>query len=137
MSTLDDFLTNQDKVRYTSYFPADKLAIYSTQYESSGIGTGGALYVYAGSPSASQVSVGTLPNPYGTKLLPTMTWSLDGTNFYTANTPIFYYNAIHAVFAWQCLGFMGCDENYIYFGATSQYESDQIMYVNFALDSIT
>lgn len=137
MSVLENFLANQDKVRYTSYFRADKIAVYSTQTESSGIGIRGTLYVYAGNPVSSQVSVATIANPYGTKLLPTMTWSLDGTNFYSANTPIFYYNATYMTFAWQCIGFMGCSDDLIYIGATSQYESDQLMYVNFALDSIT
>lgn len=137
MSVLDTFLANQDKVRYTTYFNADKVAVYSTKDSSSGIGAGGSLSVTAGVPPNNSVVYASIPNPYGRKGLMTMSWSLDNVNYYPANVPIFYYNATFASYLWQALGFMGCSDSLIYICCTTAFGSAQTMYVQFAMDSPT
>lgn len=137
MTVLDNFLANQSKVLYTSYFNADKIAVYSSKTDSSGIGAGGSLAVVAATPPDNSITVATIANPYGRKCLPTMSWSLDDTNFYPMNIPIYYYNATFQEYLWQALGFMGCSDSLIYICCTTAYGSAQTMYVQFALDSPT
>lgn len=135
MTVLDNFLANQSKINYTSYFNADKIAVYSSKTDSSGIGADGVLTVLPASPPDFNVSFAQIPNPYGHRCLPTMSWSLDGINYYPVNVPIFYFNTTNQEYEWQALGFMGCSDTFITICCTTQFGTTQSMHVQFALDS--
>lgn len=126
------------KVQYSSLDIVDKIPVYSTKTDGQGLGINGSLAVGAASalPSSS-IFVGTVANPYGRKCLVTMSWSLDGTNYYPMNTPTFYFNATFSSYFFQALGFAGCSNSLIYIACTTQYTSAQTMYFQIALDSPT
>lgn len=75
MSVLDTLITNINKVRFCTLFPADKIAVEDT--------------ISYSVPDATGVTK-TIPNPTGKKGFITISWSVDGTNFYPAQA---YINA--------------------------------------------
>lgn len=127
------------KIQFATVDFVDKVPIYSTKTDNSGgvIGSDGFLSALAASPPNSQVTYATITNPYGKRCLITLSWSLDHVNYYPVNVPIFYYDAVHAEYLWQAVGFAGCSDSLIYLCCTSQYGSPQTVYMQFALDSPT
>lgn len=127
------------KIQFETVDHVDKIAVYSTMLDSSGFGIGadGYLNVNASSHDDYLVTHASIPNPYGKRCLPTMSWSLDHANYYPANVPIFFYDSVNQGYYWQALGFVGCSDSSIYLCCTSAYGSTQKMYIQFALDSPT
>jgi len=128
------------KLQFYSEDVTDKIAVYSTNDDSSGSGIGikGSMTAVApASPADIATTIATIPNPYGKRCLMTLSWSLDGVNYFPQNQPAYYYNATFASYFWQALGFGGCSDSTIYFGTDSQFTSNQTVYFIFALDSPT
>lgn len=134
MPVADDVLKSQ----FISTHQVDKVALYSTMEDGLGYTARGTLAVGTpADPVFGGVYWASVANPYGRKCLMTLSWSVDGVNFYPQNVPLFYYNATHLAYYWQALGFGGCSDSLVYLACTTQYTADQTMYVQFALDSPT
>lgn len=69
MSAYDNLVTNISKTKFVSLFPSDKIALDDT--------------VSYSVPDATEITP-TIPNPTGKKCFITVSWSVDGTNYYPA-----------------------------------------------------
>ena len=124
------------KLQFDSSEAVDKIAVYSTSTDAST----GALPHYkatipaAVSPPNSTIYTGTVSNPYGKRGLLTISWSLDTTNWYPENVPIYYFNTANNVYAWRMLVFGGCSDSTIYFGFNTQSDTSTLVYLQFAMD---
>jgi len=129
------------KVQFTTVYQVDKIPVYSTKTDGQGLSSHGALAVGTVTGPASfttSIYVGRVTNPYGRKCLMTLSWSLDDTNYYPSNVPIFYFNGTYNEYLWQALGFSGCSDSTIYICCSTQYDvAPQTMYLQLALDSPT
>lgn len=129
------------KIQFTTLYDVDKIPVYSTVADGQGLSANGSLAVgpvIGAASTTTSVYVATVANPYGRKCLPTMSWSIDGVNYYPVNVPIFYFNPTYQEYLWQALGFVGCSDSTIYICASTQYDvGPQTMHVQFALDSPT
>mgnify|MGYP000930807036 CR=1 FL=1 len=65
----ENLITNISKVKFTSIFPSDKIAVDST---------------ISYSVATSTEITPTVPNPTGKKGFLTISWTVDGTNYYPA-----------------------------------------------------
>lgn len=130
-------MVDATKVQFYSGDVTDKIAVFSTNTDSSsnGIGIQGSMTAVAGVPSVGALTTANIPNPYGKRCLMTLSWSLDAVNYYPMNQPAYYYNATDASYYWQAEAFGGCSDSTIYFGVFSQYTANQTVYFQFALDS--
>jgi len=125
------------KVQFSSTYIVDKIAMYSTKEDGQGYTSNGNITIPAASglPFAD-VDYITIANPYGRKCLITLSWSLDGINYYPQNVPIFYFNVAHNSYYWRALSFGGCSDSTLVLGITTQYDvGPQTIYLQFALDS--
>lgn len=128
------------KTQMETTHQVDKVAMYSSTTDSSGDGIGiGGSFVAAAASSLpfTTITTASVPNPYGKKCLMTLSWSVDNINYHPMNVPIFYFNASYNSYFWRALAAGGCSDDTIYFSVTSQYDQDQIIYFQFALDSPT
>jgi hypothetical protein len=133
-------MVDVSKLQFYSEDVSDKIAMFSSNTDSSGSGIGIQGKMTAAAPSdPSQVAttIASIANPYGKKCLMTLSWSLDGISYFPQNQPAYYYNAGYSGYYWQALGFGGCSDSTIYFGVDSQYTASQTIYFQFALDSPT
>ena len=117
----------------------DKIAAYSTPTDSYPNSVGiGLSYSIPGSGSTFPTNtLKSITNPYGKRCFTTLSWSIDGTNFYNQGTSLFYYNGGAASIYTQMQVFCGCSDSLIYFYFSSSYTSNQTVYLQFAVDSPT
>lgn len=83
MGTYENLITNISKTKFTSIFPSDKIAIDNT--------------ISYSVPDASEITP-TIPNPTGKKSFITVSWTVDGTNYYPAQA----YTAATNPYAVNC-----------------------------------
>lgn len=120
-------------------FLIDKIAAYSSQTDSFPNSVGfGISYSIPGSGSAFPTyTLKSITNPYGKKCLPNLSWSVDGVDFYDQDAELFYFNG-GAMAAYTQMGVQcGCSDSTIYFFFQSSFTSNQTVYIQFAIDSLT
>lgn len=130
---------DETKLQLYSGSTTDKIAVFSSKTDSSGIGTNATATIgpVVDPTDTPEVRMFSIDNPYGKKCLMTLSWSPDGVSYYPQNQPVYYYNATFSGYYWKALGFGGCSDSKIYFGISTQYNDTQNVYFQFALDSPT
>lgn len=69
MGAYENLVTNVSKTKFTSVFPSDKIAVDDT--------------ISYSVPDATEITP-TIPNPTGKKGFITISWTIDGANYYPA-----------------------------------------------------
>lgn len=126
------------KTQFSTETNVDKIAAYSTQFDSDPSSVGiGLNYSIPGSGSfLPTYTVETIPNPYGKKCLTNLSWSIDGFNYYDQDAQLVYYNGSEQQQLLQMSVSCGCSDSTIYFAFQSEYTSNQTVYLQFAIDNI-
>lgn len=84
MGAYENLVTNVSKTKFVSLFPSDKIALDNT-----------ISYTVADSTEITP----TIPNPTGKKCFLTLSWTVDGTNYYPAQAYTASTNP-HAINGW-------------------------------------
>lgn len=120
-------------------FNIDKIAAYSTATDSSPNSvSNGISYSIPGSGGITPTyTLQSIPNPYGKKCLPNLSWSVDGVDYYDQDAELFYFNnSLNSALVQmgvQC----GCSDSTIYFFFQSSFTSNQTVHIQFSIDSLT
>lgn len=115
MTAYDNLLANANKVRFASIFPPDKIVLEDTYSQS-----------LAGGGTTTTV---TIPHNYGQKCFITLRWSVDGTNYYSAQA---YTDASapYTANGW-------CNDTNVYIYLENYSAGTVTFYIDYKLDSIT
>lgn len=126
------------KVQFASSLNADKIAAYSTNVDSSpsSVGIGYSYSIPGSSTFTPTYTTESIPNPYGKKCYPNLSWSVDGVNYYDQDAQLPYYNSANKEQFTQMGVSCGCSNSTIYFVFQSSYTSTQTVYIQFAIDNI-
>jgi hypothetical protein len=125
--------------QFGSDFVIDKIQSWSTPSDASpGLLAGYKITVPA-DPSIPTVvaGAGSITNPYGKRGLPTVTWSIDQTNWYPNGGQILYYNAANAEYITQVASYITCSDTTITFVIYTGYTAAQTVYFQLAIDNPT
>jgi hypothetical protein len=126
------------KTQFASGWDIDKIPAYSTPTDSYPASVGiGLSYSIPGGLYPGTYTLKSIPNPYGTKCLTNLGWSLDGIAFYDQDDISQYYNSTNRELLLQMQVSCGCSNSTIYFSFLSAYTSTQTVYIQFAIDSIS
>lgn len=122
---------DRSKVQFFSGDTIDKIVAYSSKTDSSSpsIPIDITYTVGAGGPLTPVFLLKSIPNPYGKRCIPNLSWSLDGLNYYDQ---IDQPNATTQVSV-VC----GCSDTTIYFYIQNQSTSSQTVHIQFAIDTIS
>lgn len=119
------------KLQFYSGWPIDKIVASDSVP---------AVYIVAAASSAltTAYTVQSIANPYGQKCFTTMSYSIDATNFYDQNTPLFYYNSTVGSSVLKLQVSCACNASTIFFTfATNYTASSQTVTINWSLDTLT
>lgn len=118
---------DRSKLNFYSGDPIDKIIVYSSKTDSSdpSIPADVTYSIAAGSPFPATFLLQSIPNPYGQRGTPTLSFSLDGTNYYEQSDQP---NA-----SLQVSVICGCSDSTIYFYIQNQSTSPQTVHIQFAI----
>lgn len=131
--------SDSDLIQFSSNLTIDKIQSWSTTDDSStNLDQFNLTVEIPAAPTVLDdlIGIGSITNPYGSRGLTTLAWSLDGINWYPQNAIIFYYNTVSAGYYWKMFVTMACSDDDITFMFDTQYtDGSQTVYLQFAVDN--
>lgn len=122
-------MVDTSKLQFYSGYPIDKIVVQDTQtFLVPKPGTPG--------PGNDLITLRSIINPYQKKGYSTLSYSLDGVNFYDQAVQLAYYNATFAEQLLQISVKCACNDSLIYFVFTSNFTADQNVTVNYTIDTV-
>ena len=122
-------------IQFASEYPIDKIAAYSSLSDvyPASVPANISYSITGSGTSSPSYTLKSIANPYGKRCLPSLTWSLDGTNWYDQDDVLIDTSTLFIKMQVSC----GCSDSTIYFFFVSSFAGTQTVNIQFAVDSPT